>query len=247
MCRRAKVCACLGDDPSKWSRRASLPPPVWFEHQLTLFEDAVKRAANGEREEAVRVLQGIKSDAMREWFDEHGQMSGWHRVKKFGVASPKVAPDLWDAVRSPARHESLVFQRDSYTCRYCGLRQVAKEILLAFERAVGSEEFPTQGTNAMQHGIIHGFKIVADHVVPYKCGGKTNVDNLVSACPACNYGKYNYTLEQLGLDDPRTYPPVVSGWDGLTSLLQDLKRYRLDSARTTHLAPKIAAFQPPTA
>lgn len=248
MCRRAKFCRLLGDDPSNWSRRAALPPPDWFEEQLRLFKDAAEQAANGKQEEAVRVLRSIRSDEMREWFDEHGQMSGWHRVKKLGIASPRIVSDLFDVVRSPARHEKLVFQRDSYTCRYCGLRQVAKEILLAFERAVGSDEFRTQSTNAVQHGIIHGFKIVADHVVPYKCGGRTNSDNLVSACPACNYGKFNYTLEQLGLDDPREHPPVVSDWDGLTSLLEGLKRNCLESRRTTDRPSTIVAgVHPPTA
>ena len=161
---------------------------------------------------------------MRYWFDERGQNSGFYRHRKLKISAPIVLPDTFDALRSPAKYERAVFERDSYTCRYCGLPLIAKGTLIAFEKAVGIDEFRTQGTNAQQHGIIHGFKIVADHVVPYKSGGRTNLDNLVSACPACNYGKYNYTLEQLRLDDPRERPPANTGWDGLSSFVDGLRR-----------------------
>lgn len=227
MCRKSNFCVLLGDQPSAWSQSVLLPLPTWFDEQALLFRDAAEKAANGERSEAIQILLRIRSDEMRAWFDEHVQMSGWHRVKRLSIPAPKVSPDKFDVVRSPARYERLVFERDFYKCRYCGLRLIAKEVLTAFEKAVGVSEFRTQGANAEQHGVIHAFKIVADHVVPYKSGGRTNPDNLVSSCPACNYGKYNYTLEQLGIDDPRDRPPVNSDWDGLTSLVDGLKRNQL--------------------
>lgn len=164
---------------------------------------------------------------MRRWFDEHGQSSGGHRQRHYQVAPPIVSPDEFDAVRSPARHELEVFKRDSYTCRYCGLKLLSKEVLIAFERVVGTSEFRTQGTNAQQHGVIHAFKIVADHVVPYKRGGRTHPDNLVSACPGCNYGKDAYTVEQLGIDNPFDHQPAVLDWDGLTSLIDGLRHHAL--------------------
>jgi 5-methylcytosine-specific restriction endonuclease McrA len=228
MCRKSKSCILLGDEPSAWDKSIPLPPPAWFDEQAFLFRDAAEKAANGERDEAVQILRRIRSDEMRVWFDEHGQMSGLHRIRRLGVSAPKVSPDTFDVLRSPARYEKLVFERDFYKCRYCGLRLIAKGVLTAFEKAVGISEFCTQGTNADQHGVIHAFKIVADHVVPYGSGGQTNPDNLVSSCPACNYGKYNYTLEQLGIDDPRDRPPVHCDWDGLTSLIDGLKRNQLD-------------------
>jgi HNH endonuclease len=74
-----------------------------------------------------------------------------------------------------------------------------------------------------EHGVIHAFKLVADHVVPHKLGGKTDIDNLVTACPACNYGKECYTLDQLGLEDPRDRDPKLGDWDGLTAFIPGLK------------------------
>lgn len=164
---------------------------------------------------------------MRHWFVEHGQSSGGHRKRHYQIAPPAVSPGDFDGLRSPARYERGVFERDSYTCRYCGLKLLSKEVLIAFERAVGFTEFRTQGTNKQQHGVIHAFKIVADHVVPYRRGGRTHPDNLVSACPGCNYGKDAYTVEQMGLDDPFNYNPTGSGWDGLERLIVGLRHHAL--------------------
>ncbi|MEL0166487.1 MAG: HNH endonuclease [Pseudomonadaceae bacterium] len=54
-----------------------------------------------------------------------------------------------------------------------------------------------------------------DHVVPHSHGGANDLDNLVVTCAACNFGKMEYTLDELGLIDPRTIPPIQSSWDGL--------------------------------
>jgi len=224
MCRKSTSCVLLGDEPGAWSRMSPLPPPGWFADQLLLFNKAVEHAAAGDRAAAINILRTIRSDEIRLWFDEHGQVSGNKRARRLGIMAPKFPADQYDLVRSPSKLEKAVYARDSYTCRYCGLKQVAKEVLYAFEKAVGTEAFRTQGTNAQQHGIIHGFKIVADHVVPYKRGGRTDMENLVSACPSCNYGKEAFTIEQLGLDDPRLRPPIDNGWDGLLSFLPELKK-----------------------
>ena len=46
-------------------------------------------------------------------------------------------------------------------------------------------------------------KAVADHVFPWSLGGATSLDNLVTSCGGCNYDKEHWTLEQLGIEDPR--------------------------------------------
>lgn len=142
--------------------------------------------------------------------------------------APKVLSATLDKVPL-ARYERLVFERDSYTCRYCGLRLVGKQVLTAFEKAIGVPQFRTGAklSNEEQHGIVHAFKIVADHVVHHKYNGRTHPDNLVTSCPACNYGKYNYTLKQLGLDDPRERSPADSNWDGLNSFIDGLTRNQM--------------------
>lgn len=227
MCRNSPTCVLLGNDPDAWSKTSSLPPPVWFNEQALLFRDSARSAAEGDMPTAIQVSRTIRSDEMRAWFDEHGQVSGRRRTGGLGLLPAPSMPIELDPVRSPAKIEKQVFERDSYRCRYCGTYVIAKEALIAFEKAVGASEFRTKGTNAEQHGVVHAFKAVADHVVPYKRGGRTDLDNLVTSCPGCNYGKEAFTVEQLGISDPRDSSPKQDRWDGLNSLVPGLLLRRI--------------------
>ena len=61
---------------------------------------------------------------------------------------------------------------------------------------------------------------VCDHVVPHSDGGRTDSENLVTACWPCNAAKWDALLEEAFLADPRTNPSAERGsWDGLTRLL----------------------------
>lgn len=42
-----------------------------------------------------------------------------------------------------------------------------------------------------------------DHVVPLSRGGKDSLDNVVTACSGCNYSKWDLSLGQLDVGDPR--------------------------------------------
>lgn len=58
-----------------------------------------------------------------------------------------------------------------------------------------------------------------DHVVPRSWGGSNELDNLVTACWPCQFGRGNARLEDCGLIDPRDRAPVVDDWDGLSRLV----------------------------
>lgn len=59
-----------------------------------------------------------------------------------------------------------VFQRDGFACRYCGATAAS------------------------------GVQLHADHVIPRSAGGPDTLDNLVTACAGCNFGKGARLLEQ---------------------------------------------------
>lgn len=81
------------------------------------------------------------------------------------VALMETRWDAWVKDRARIRAEVAaglrfsVFQRDSFSCRYCG--------------------------RSVQDGMI----LHADHVIPKSKGGPTTLDNLVTACLDCNLGK----------------------------------------------------------
>ena len=60
-----------------------------------------------------------------------------------------------------------VFQRDNFTCQYCG-------------------------RNVLEDGV----KLEVDHLNPKSKGGLFEMDNLVTACKECNQGKKDVCLEK---------------------------------------------------
>jgi len=70
------------------------------------------------------------------------------------------------------------------------------------------------------HAALQAMWAQYDHVLPHAYGGGNDLDNLVVTCAPCNFGRMEYTLEDAGLIDPRTRPPVRSSWDGLEQLMR---------------------------
>ena len=141
---------------------------------------------------------------MRDWYIEHGQMSGKHRAHLLGLPKPiDVEVNRRDEVRSPKSLEDQVFRRDGFRCRYCGIRLVSR--------------------NADTHGILCIFYPSADHVEPWHLGGRTDMENLVTSCVPCNFGKDRFTVEQIGIENPFLRSPVVEGWCGLITQLGGIR------------------------
>jgi len=74
-------------------------------------------------------------------------------------------------------------------------------------------------TNLGQHAAFQAMWAQYDHVLAHARGGDNSVDNTILTCAPCNFGKMNYTLEELNLIDPRSRPRLSSSWDGLERLL----------------------------
>lgn len=70
-----------------------------------------------------------------------------------------------------------IFERDDYTCQYCGLKPPSKRAALKW----------------MEENSLN-----LDHVVPRSKGGKTTWDNIVTSCLKCNSKKGNRTPKEMG-------------------------------------------------
>jgi 5-methylcytosine-specific restriction endonuclease McrA len=197
-------------------------PPPWFDEQLSVFQRAVQYASEGDANGARIELTKIRNQELRTWYIEHGQQSGLFRSRQIGMNLPEFT-GARDPVASPERFAKQVFARDGFRCRYCGLRLVTKQVLSAFSNVVGRDHFCPTGGNQQRHGIVLAFRANIDHVIPWTRGGRTDLDNLVAVCWCCNYGKSSYTLEQIGVTDPRARIPNSDGWDGLSNYLPRLR------------------------
>ncbi len=224
MCRGKNICSELGTDSNTWSKESPLPKPEWMNYEIDLFIKAVEAFIAGNKNLCLEIIGQIRTAEITEWYIEHGQMSGRHRKLQLNILPPEnIDIDLRDPVRSPAKFQKHVFERDSYHCRYCGGKLISQEFLKTFIKRLNSPLFSRGETNLNTHGIIHLTWPVADHVIPWNKGGRTSLDNLVSSCAPCNYGKDGYTIEQLGLIDPLTRPAKISDWDGLSVKIYQLK------------------------
>ena len=82
MCRNADWCSELDPNPKKWSKSCPLQPPKYFDKSLNTFIKSYTAALAGNLNEAIKLLGETRGEDLRNWYIEHGQMSGWHyRVK----------------------------------------------------------------------------------------------------------------------------------------------------------------------
>ena len=81
----------------------------------------------------------------------------------------------------PNRHVKFsrknIFERDNFTCQYCGLKPPSKRVALKW----------------MEENSLN-----LDHIVPRSKGGKTTWLNVVTSCFKCNTKKGNNLIENLG-------------------------------------------------
>ncbi len=159
---------------------------------------------------------------------------GYFRCHHFGGRRTKTRPTFLDPQRDTKPHEFFVYKRDHYRCRYCSCRVIPNVVLKLFSTVIGSALFGIGGKRVERHGAAVAFHACADHVIPHCLGGRTNPENLVTACWACNFAKANYTLQEIGLDDPfQREPQALGDWDGLMSLVPQLEQRLSATAHVT--------------
>jgi hypothetical protein len=145
-----------------------------------------------------------------------------HRVRKVAELLPTIPKEQR---APPFKSESLlgesVFRRDGWRCRYCGCRVIPARVRRWIDKRLPATIRWDQATNVGCHAGFWALWGSVDHVIPRARGGRNEAENLVTACMVCNFAREHFTLEQLGLADPRGRPPVPDGWDGLTRLCQE--------------------------
>jgi len=122
------------------------------------------------------------------------------------------------ASRMPsAEATKALFARDGWRCRFCGCRVVPPKARAAMGEALPGA-IPWSEAEGF-HGAFYAISASVDHIVPHSMGGINDEENLVTACWPCQFGRGAWSLEEVGLLDPRLRAPIKDGWDGLTRLL----------------------------
>ena len=211
------------DAEDYWAPRISLLP-ILPEHDIAadLLSQAADALLDGQQEVAreclhradIPVLYDFARKVMREEKDIQ-------RRRKITAVGEKVEKS---AERLPSTAiQMAMYNRDGWRCRYCGCRVVFRPALHHIRKLLpGAINWPQKpyidagGKFVRHHGAFEALIAVPDHVVPHSAGGDSLLDNLVTSCWPCNFGRMHYSLEECGIMDPRLRPPMVEGhWDGL--------------------------------
>ena len=198
MCRNLKTCSYI-EDRSKIVDAPAIRPQH-FDEVFSEFVDSALSVKQGKSSRSQLLVSRESDQALHEWFCDHAQFA--YKFRSGGTKHIPIQDVEIDPLRLGAKKSKEVNRRDNFRCRYCGHPVLPTDIFRNLSNLVGQESFQFKGKNSKRHGIRLVFGATADHVVPWADGGRTSDANLVAACWPCNFGKYNYTLDELGMTNP---------------------------------------------
>lgn len=196
------------------------PVPEIFE-AAHLLKAAVNAHLSNNKKSAAHLFKAANIPAVREWSDSIWG-PGWKATiqpQTIEGGPPYLTKENRCPVRMPNRQEEAqIIGRDGYHCRFCGIPVIHKRIR---ERAkkLYPEEVIWGSTNVSQHAGFQALWLQFDHLLPHSRGGTNDFDNVLITCAPCNYGRADYTVEELGLINPFDQEPVKSSWNGLENFI----------------------------
>ncbi len=181
------------------------------------LDAAVSAHLNGNFKIAEELFYLANDPTVWDWTDSiWGKASPYVQIHR----QPQLHITNKEKLRMPnAQQKKALLDRDGFHCRFCGIPVIRTEIR-KYIHNIYPESVPWGKTNKSQHAAFQCMWLQYDHVVPHSRGGSNDLDNIVITCAACNFGKWNYALEELGLLDPRKYAPIQSTWDGLERIME---------------------------
>jgi HNH endonuclease len=194
-----------------------------FRHPVAEIADSARyldAAVSAHLSNEVRLAEELillaNNPLIREWTESiWGSNSSYVQfipIQSGDLAAPRQSKDKERMPPISAMRE--IHQRDGYHCRFCGIPVIRAEVRKRIVAAYPHLDIWGR-TNKEQHAGFQAMWAQYDHVVPHAKGGTSGLDNLILTCAPCNFGRMQYTLEEVGLADPRTRDPVRSTWDGL--------------------------------
>jgi 5-methylcytosine-specific restriction endonuclease McrA len=196
-------------------RNCFLPPIPELEEVAGILGNAADAILGGDLTEAKRLLIAANNPVI---FNFAQQIMGPTNPSIHGSPPRRPATQAVSGIRMPQpRVQREIFQRDGWRCRFCGCRVVWAAARTVIGRVLPGT-IPWPSTNVGRHSAFFALEASLDHIVPHSRGGNNDPFNLVAACQPCQFGRNDWTLEEVGLLDPWERPPIIDRWDGLTRL-----------------------------
>lgn len=199
------------------SFRSCLREPILEIGQAALLlQAAVQAHLAGNSELAHDSIRRADLPAIREWTESlWGSNSLYVQYRPVENAPPSLPKEQRVKLRMPTTSEKkALHERDGFHCRFCGIPLIRKEVRERIKKAY-PEALSWGSRNMDQHAAFQAMWLQYDHLLPHARGGDNSLDNIVITCAPCNFGRMNWTLEEVGLIDPRSRQAVRSSWTGL--------------------------------
>lgn len=221
---RARLTASRVQESDRFSR-SPLPYPKEFDVEIDKFVVVAQRAFAGDVDGARGLISTIDGRSLMEWFDVIAQNVGDVRYTLVSGNPPRRRSGEGEHPTQSSARVAAIAARDGYRCGYCGIRVIEPAILKKIQKKVGRDVFPSKSnkkgsSNRDYHGIWVTTAVTLDHVVPYSESGDDSDSNLITSCWGCNFGKYDYTCEELELSLPSIGGSSVVSWSGLRDVVK---------------------------
>jgi len=139
----------------------------------------------------------------------HWQSKGPDRISKDKRAGSRM-PSVPD--------QNSIFVRDGWRCRFCQVRIISRDARNTLRNHLRIRWNKDKAIEC--HTALLALAASLDHVVPHSRGGTNDPSNLVSACGPCQFGRSEWTLEEVGFNSPWQRPPIIDEWEGLTRVIR---------------------------
>jgi len=212
--------------------RESFSEPIGsIYYAAPLLSKGVKAHLSNDFETARKFIVAADMKEIGEWLDPIWlRKSGLVRHIKIDDIPPVVPKSARYKPRMPnASMKRDLIYRDGHHCRFCRMPVVRAEVRKEINRLYPNEAPWTSRKETDQHRGLQVMWLQYDHIIVHSPGGETTMDNLVITCPACNFGRDKYSIEEMRFLDPRSHFREANwlgckGWNGLENVLPEKKR-----------------------
>ena len=209
----------LGRDYDSWPKGYLITyPPELDRLRVAGQLIAAVRAAETSPQNSRQIIDSIDSNGLKRFFIDVAQHAGSWRFEH----NPKQMDHqpVGATKRSTPRRKQLLklFSRDNYRCRYCGTPIVGdRKQFVALAERLSMPDLVVTGSNEARHGLYLTFRGSHDHLVPLAEGGTNDLENLLTACWPCQFGKFKYSLRDLEMTSPGPALPTFDGWPNVVN------------------------------
>jgi 5-methylcytosine-specific restriction endonuclease McrA len=205
------------NDPHPPANRCWFREPIPEIYDAARYLDAAVSAhLAGEPKIASELIKLADMPILREWLDSIWGARSPHIQYRFVDGAPALVSKEEKASKrmpDPSIKRQLI-GRDGYHCRLCGIPVIREEVRKLLH-ALYPDVLPWAAGNINQHAAFQVLWLQYDHLVPHARGGSNDLDNMLIACAACNFGRMQYTLEEVGFAPVSSIERTHSSWDGL--------------------------------